>query len=67
MIQVTQQDINRSVLVRKRTNGKHEVYPLIEFCTDELKDVKSIATAAVETLAWMEKNEMLTHNAIFEV
>lgn len=67
MIQVTQQDINRSVLVRKRLNGKNEVYPLIEFCTAELKDVRSIATAATEALAWMEKNEMLAHNAVFEV
>lgn len=67
MIQVIQSDINNSLLVRKRNNGTLDIYPLIEFCTGQLTSVKDIATAATDTLVWLEQQNMLVHNAQFEV
>lgn len=64
MIEVTERDFEKSILI---CTTKNQTYPITEFYLDAITDSNELATAALNTFRWLADNNLLTHNANFEV
>lgn len=64
MIEVTESDFARSILI---CTTKNQTYPISEFYLDNITNSNELANAALNTFRWLADNNLLTHNANFEV
>lgn len=64
MIEVTESDFEKSILI---CTTKNQTYPISEFWLESITTSNELANAALNTFRWLANNNLLTHNANFEV